>query len=426
MERLILIRKLVPLAALSWALALVVVPAFGAAGQSPSAIANEIFERRIIPIFNSPDPSSCTQCHLAGVDLKNYILPSSEKTFLSLRDQGLINLEKPEDSKILRLINMGDNQGAQLIQQKVREQEYEAFSDWIRASCKEPTLRDAPKLAAVEFAKAKRPVEVIRHARVDRVLESFIVNVWSQRQRCLYCHSGEGGGNAKLVAENGEEVTWMKASPEETLRFLLSTSLINSNEPAKSLLLLKPINQIKHAGGQKMLVGDMAYKGFRAWLEDYARTVSDQYAEPTDLPRDNLSTLSFGSRNRLQISNTPPSWADQMLQVNVHAWDAQKGAWEAEPIATSDRAVWGEGKLWAHELWLLASRESERANGWQAGRPALPQGRYLIRAFLDSKGKLQRDWKAMLGKDEFLGETEITTSWPEHRATVIEAHKLKR
>src|SRR6516162_5774916 len=65
-----------------------------------------IFERRILPIFKSPNPSSCTQCHLAGVDLKNYILPSSAKTFLSLRDQGLIDLKAPSDSKILRLINM--------------------------------------------------------------------------------------------------------------------------------------------------------------------------------------------------------------------------------------------------------------------------------------------------------------------------------
>ena len=398
---------------------------FGAGRPLPSPSAKEIFERRIVPIFNSPNPSSCTQCHLAGVDLKNYILPSSEKTFLSLRDQGLINLRKPENSKILELINMGDNPGAQLIQQKVRQQEYEAFSEWIKASCKEPKLRAAPKLAAVDLARPKRPVEVIRHARVDRVLESFIVNVWSQRQRCLYCHSAAGGGNAKLVAEH-EDVTWMKTSPEETMRYLLSSSLINSNEPAKSLLLLKPINQVKHAGGQKMLVGDMAYKSFRTWLEDYAQTVNDQYAQPTDLPRENSSTLAFGTRVRLKIANTPASWADQMLQVEVHAWDSQKGVWEPNPIATSDRGVWGKGKLWAHELWLLAPRGSERARLWQAGRPMLPQGRYLVRSFIDFQGKLQRDWTARLGKADFIGETEITTNWPEERETVIEADQLKR
>ena len=46
----------------------------------------EVFEKRISPIFKSPNPSSCVQCHLAGVDLKDYILPDAEQTFRSLRD----------------------------------------------------------------------------------------------------------------------------------------------------------------------------------------------------------------------------------------------------------------------------------------------------------------------------------------------------
>src|SRR5436190_21499015 len=146
----------------------------GSAVGKPAAKAEptpqEIFERRLVPIFKSPNPSSCTQCHLAGVDLKNYILPSHEKTFVSLRDQGLISLDKPEDSKILRLISMGEsNKGAELINEKVRKMEHEAFAEWIKASCADPKLRDAPKLAASELAQPKRPNEVIRHARADKV-----------------------------------------------------------------------------------------------------------------------------------------------------------------------------------------------------------------------------------------------------------------
>ena len=45
----------------------------------------EVFDKRILPIFRSPNPSSCVQCHLAGVDLKDYILPDAEKTYRSLR-----------------------------------------------------------------------------------------------------------------------------------------------------------------------------------------------------------------------------------------------------------------------------------------------------------------------------------------------------
>src|SRR5262245_10532894 len=43
-----------------------------------------IFERRIVPIFQSQKPSSCTECHLSGVELKDYIQPDQAKTFASL------------------------------------------------------------------------------------------------------------------------------------------------------------------------------------------------------------------------------------------------------------------------------------------------------------------------------------------------------
>src|SRR5215204_3469113 len=50
--------------------------------------AAKVFEERILPIFKSPDPSSCARCHLTSVDIKDYILPSAKDTFLALRDPG--------------------------------------------------------------------------------------------------------------------------------------------------------------------------------------------------------------------------------------------------------------------------------------------------------------------------------------------------
>src|SRR5467141_2127228 len=248
-------------------LALIVVSGLSVAGSAAeeSRDAKAVFERRILPIFKSPNPSSCTECHLAGVDLKNYILPSHEKTFLSLRDQGLIDLAEPANSKILRLIAMGGgtNGGAALISAKVREAELAAFREWITASARDPKLRAAPKLESGELAKPARPVEVIRHARTDRLLASFEANIWSQRFRCSGCHSPNGSENAKLVAEHGEQVSWLRPSPEETMYYLLDSENVSRRRPERSRLLLKPLNEIKHGGGQKMLVGDMTYKAFR-------------------------------------------------------------------------------------------------------------------------------------------------------------------
>src|SRR3954468_23023226 len=145
--------------------ALVAVPALCAADPSPA----QVFEARILPIFKSPDPSSCVQCHLAGVDLKDYILPSAEKTFRSLRDQGLIDLSAPERSKILTLIQMGKaDPKAAAVHANNRKAEYEAFAAWITACAADPALRDAPRLDPGEQARPAAAGEVIRHERSDR------------------------------------------------------------------------------------------------------------------------------------------------------------------------------------------------------------------------------------------------------------------
>jgi hypothetical protein len=394
------------------------------------AKAADVFAKRILPIFKSPNPSSCTQCHLAGVDLKNYILPSHEKTFVSLRDLGLIDLEKPEDSKILRLINMGETaKGAQLIPDKVRKMEYDAFVAWIKASAGDPKLREAPKLAAAELAQPKRPVEVIRHARMDKVAELFEKNVWSQRFRCTPCHSSEAPEYAKLVKENGEEMMWIrKEGAEASMRYLLASKLVTPKAPEQSLLLRKPTNQVKHGGGQKMLVGDMAYKGFRAWLEEYAKTVGDKYAAAADLPKETPAPLTAGSEHWIKITNTPPFWADRLLQVTVFAWDEGKKTWDTAPCAMSDRAVFGKGKLWQHNLVLLAAADSPRAGALRGGTGSLPQGKYLVRVHVDLQARLERDWKATLGKAEFMGEKEIDGRLPEGygNMTVIDATSLRR
>ena len=47
-----------------------------------------IFDRRILPILQAKDPSSCSECHLSGVDLKQYIRPDANPTFASLGIRG--------------------------------------------------------------------------------------------------------------------------------------------------------------------------------------------------------------------------------------------------------------------------------------------------------------------------------------------------
>jgi hypothetical protein len=397
-----------------------------------SAEPQQVFERRIVPIFKSPNPSSCVQCHLSGVDLKNYIQPTSEKTFLSLRDQGLIDLDKPEASKILRLINMREERrdGPNLIHEKARQAEYEAFAEWIKACCADPKLRDAPKLLPADLARPDKPVEVIRHARKDRLLESFERNIWSMRFRCMNCHTEGTPEAAKNAKEHGDQVLWIKRDgPEATMTALIrGRRVIDVNEPTKSLLLLKPLAEVKHGGGKKMLPGDQGYKAFRAWLEDYAAIVNGKYAKAADLPKATTDRLQFGSEIWLKLNETPDAWGDKLLAVSVYAWDAQKRAWEEEPVAFSDRLVWGKGKAWQHTLTLVAAKDSTRAAAWQKGRPMLPPGRYLVKVSVDTTDRLAKHWKAELGADDFVGAVEIEARWANGYGamTVADARRVKK
>jgi hypothetical protein len=404
--------------------------AFLLVGTADAQTPQEVFDKRIAPIFKSPNPSSCLQCHLAGVDLKNYILPSASDTFVSLRDQGLIDLDNIEKSRILNLIQMGkeDASAKVRIHQQNRKLEYEAFVAWLKASAADPTLRNAPKLKPDSVARPAKPVEVIRHARKDRLLESFEANVWSIRFRCMNCHSEGNPQNQKLVAKHGERVAWFKsAGPEATLDYLMQSKLIDVKEPEKSLLMQKPLNLVKHEGGTKFEVGDQGYKAMRAFLEDYARIMGDGYKDASALPK-SANVVSFGTEQWIKIANTLPAWGDKLLQVNLYAWDAKANAWEKEPIATTDRKVWGQGKLWQHTLTLLAAKDSERARKWKSGKPLLPRGKYLVKVYVDANGALAKDWKAALGDDNYVGQVEVTSGWPEGYGamTVIEGARVRK
>ena len=398
-------------------------------GETSAQTPAEVFDKRIVPIFKSPNPSSCMQCHLAGVDLKDYILPDAEKTFRSLRDQGLIDLDAPEKSKIVKLIDMGGGktQGPNAVHAKARKAERDAFVAWIAACAADPKLKSAPKLEEKDLGVPTRPVEVIRHARKDRMLESFEKNVWAWRFRCMNCHTEGTPQNDKNRKEFGDRVAWVKKEGAvATLEYLIASKLIDPAKPEQSLLLRKPLGE-KHEGGTKFVMGDDAYKGFRSWIEDVAAIRGDKYAAAKDLPAADVGPEKFGTELWLKLTNCPPEWADKFLLVRVFAWDAKARKWEEAPIAVSDRVVFGKGKLWQHTLTLLAEKDTARAKAWRS-KAALPDGKYLVKAYVDTDGKLAKDWKAALGEADYAGQVEFQAKWKEGYGTMtsVDAAKVRK
>ncbi len=426
--------------------------------------AMELFEQRIMPIFRSPKPSSCIQCHLASVDLKDYILPSSEETFLSLRDQGLINLDNPSRSKILTLIRMGDEDRDELakrIHAKTREAELEAFTAWVHACCDDDELRSRPPLKSA-VAKPSVPDEVIRHGRKDRVLDSFVRNVWSQRMRCFPCHTpGEidpanpqhekpNQRHREFVQQYGAKMNLFKSSPAETMRSMLagnhkgtskSLPLINLEDPTQSLFVLKPTSKLppkndqgkfappsslpptSHMGGLKMHVDDTSYKAIITWIEDVASIHDERYASATDLPADNW----YPTKQVLRLKDTPDSWPDLgRVQLMVHSKN-DSGGWHSEPVAFTQGTITPRGMV-NGSLIVFKTDQIRDQHDWDAGGVALKPGTCLIKVYVDAENRLAEDPSAILGSKDFQGQVEIDAHWQEgfKNAEVVSAHQLSK
>jgi len=409
-----------------------------ASEPSPSeSLPLDLFNERIAPIFQSPNPSSCVQCHLSSVDLKNYILPSSDATFVSLRDQGLIDVDHPDDSKILQLIRMGDKDAdevAKLIHEKTRVAELEAFAAWVKACCADERLLGLP--AAEALARPAAPDAVIRHARKSRIVDSFARNGWSQRMRCFPCHTpheidpenpkhqGAIRKRAEFAEKYGPEMldrlAIFRKSPEATLAYLIKSSehtpddrlpLLNLTEPANSLLVLKPMAKlppkhedgslgepgylppnITHNGGLKLHKNDQSYKSMVTWIRDYANVVGAKYQAVDDLPLDNWHPTKLVIR----VKAAPDEWAvKDLVQLFVYARNATDDGWQQEPIAFTQGMVTPR-RMVNGGLFRLGSENTN-----------LPRGRYLVKAFWDSKHRIATDPSLMLTQEDYYGEAEI-------------------
>lgn len=387
----------------SWLLALgiLALPALTSAADSL-----ELFRQRIVPILNAKNPSSCSECHLGGVDLRDYLRPSQEETFAALKQSGLIDVQRPEKSKLLAFVQRKPEK-PNLSTEKLRQVEYNALLAWLQAAVLDPKLAAAKTKDAA--LGSSLPPEVVRHLRRDRVLASFVDNVWSEVGRCAACHSPDRNG--KQVKEHGEHISWIQlGDPQATLDHLREHELINVSAPEKSLILLKPLNQVKHGGGQKMLVGDRTYKQFRAFLDDYAASLAGKYQSSAELPQARAE-VSQVTDIWFKLEVVPKEYDKLLLQVDLYRWDEKAKDWSSDRWANGDRAVFGGGQLWQQHLSLTAPRNSARAKELTANS-TLPPGKYRAKIYLDRQKKLERDFRAELTDEDLVGTVDFDSRWP--------------
>jgi hypothetical protein len=364
----------------------------------------KIFQRRVLPIVNSPDPSSCTECHFGGVELRNYIRDDHAATFAALRDDGWIDVQTPDKSKLIEFIKRKPEQENPLLA-RVRQKEYVAIRDWIRAAVKEPELLTSE--AGDIKVGSELPPEVIRHMRRDRVLASFVENIWLEIGRCINCH--EPSRNERIVREHGDQVSWIHQSdPAATLEKCIDQGLIDIDEPDKSMLLLKAVAlEVDHGGGPKFAVGSRTDKNYRRFLTDFAAVSQGKYRRRSQLPSVDPEVAAL-TEQHLRIVGLPTKYDKMLLKVDIYRWEGN--AWSSRRVATADNPVNGERHMWQSLVLAVAPRGSAQAD--ELHRHAqLPAGRYLVKIYVDAENATQQDADYVLGERNFVGQVETRGTW---------------
>ena len=329
----------------------------------------EIYQRRVIPLLQSSNASSCSECHLQGVNLSDFLTSDPKSSFASLRSRGWIDTEHPTESKLLQFISKKPEKSTELMDQ-VRKAELDAITAWIQAAVDDPESLDAP---LPHLDDLKLDEDLIQHARKDHVVSRFVDAVWSQFERCANCHSPDR--NAKQVEKNGEQMSWIVPnSPAETLQLLEDRKLIDLEKPLASLLKTKALGQDDHGGGVKFPVDGQTDREWGRFLTDYAAIKQARYSSSSDLPK--LTAIrTWRNGLHLKLKDLPALPAGKYAVLRVHRL-ASDGNIVAEAVAIGEGRVAKDGSSWSTTIMLLEpknSRGSQAAVDWNG---LMPDGKY--------------------------------------------------
>lgn len=276
--------KPAPPSTLAWAL---LAACYGEAPAPPpidcsAAFADDLYARRVAPLVSGERPSSCNQCHLAGVDLSMFVRESPCASMACLVEKGEVDLDLPEASLVLERILKADPASG-LIDAGVVAEEHDGFLAWIgwSAACHAETCGDVPDPCGAAASPARPGVvpTPLGSCQEEDLAQVFEDRVYRWKKRCDHCHI--------VCEEDYLAPCWLDLSFEDgdaagesaastrTMYNLLGLGVVDVEDPPESLLLLKPLSEaaggVPHGGGAKFTDRvDPTYQDFLVWIEHYA------------------------------------------------------------------------------------------------------------------------------------------------------------
>ena len=267
-------------------------PATALAECSEAALA-AAYSERIEPLLTDDRPSSCNECHLAGIDLSLYAKGEPCQTMACMASQGLVDLEDPASSVVLDWVRRAEPQG--LITQEVIDLEYQGVRAWIEfmadcgaQQCGTPSPQpcgEEPDLYDCDLTLPSGPGDFEDPGGCsDLAIETlWRVSVYPWRGRCYPCHFQSWKPEPDTV--NFDAPRWVVAGECASgsllsLRNVEAGGYIDVDAPLASPFLLKPLSEaaggVPHGGGEKIHGDDdPLYADFATFAQRYAECFGD-------------------------------------------------------------------------------------------------------------------------------------------------------
>ncbi|HTQ02481.1 MAG TPA: hypothetical protein VMI54_01450 [Polyangiaceae bacterium] len=244
--------------------------------------AGALYQKKVAPVLASDQPQTCNECHLSGVDLNLFVRADMCETRACLVDLGLVDMQDPDDSKVLAWIEKAHPDSA-LITQDVIDQEYDAFKEFVEqiAKCGGEACPGVTCPATSDVQACGTPdqepngnIIVPPNTACDSptIEATFRDTVYVWRDRCFPCHFASEPGVEPGAPPWIDDRNGCNPGSLETFHNVVSLGLVDSSDPTQSLILRKPLDisqgGVMHGGGSKFDgTDDPTYQSFLSFLE---------------------------------------------------------------------------------------------------------------------------------------------------------------
>ncbi len=250
--------------------------------------ASAIFDERVAPLLASDRPKTCNQCHLSGIDMSLFVRDTMCETRACLYENGLVDRDNVEESLVLSWIARA-HPDSELITEDVIREELDGFTAFLTelstcsvASCDVTACGTAAtggdRCGRENEPPAVTPSDETPDCNPVTIETAFRDNVYAWRGRCFPCHHSD------QTLADAAAPRWLSvegtcdAGSVQTLRTVIDAGYLNSEDPAESLLLRKPLaiaaGGLEHGGGEKFHdQTDFAYASFLSFIEYWSSCV---------------------------------------------------------------------------------------------------------------------------------------------------------